>query len=236
MSLCTRGRVLSLCVAAFLSSAAFADSLSFTGNLSSPTSPVTETFTVSTAGAFTIQTWGFGGGTNAAGALISPGGIDPLVALFSGIGPGASIFNIGADPNNPAGTSDTLSNFGSFSGCPPAGMVTIGTGSGSSVCGDIRMVFSLSAGTYTLVIGDADYQPNALVDPSSTGILGDGFTDFTGGVFETCNTNIAGATTCVTRSSQYAVDITGSGLQTPEPGTLALIGTGLIACLRKFKH
>ena len=236
MSLCAWGRVFVISLLIVFSSFVSADSLSFTGNLSSPSSPVIQPFTVSTAGTITIQTWGFGGGTNAAGTLITPGGIDPLVAIFSGIGPGASIFNIGGDPNNPAGTSDTLTNFSSFAGCPPAGMVMIGAGAGSSVCGDIRMVLSLSVGTYTLVVGDADYQPNALIDPASTGILGDGFTDFTGGVFETCNTNNAGNTTCVTRSSQYAVDISGPGIVTPEPGTLVLLGTGVIACLRKLKR
>ena len=155
MSLCAWGRVSAISLLIVLSSLVFADSLSFTGNLSSPSSPVIQPFTVSTAGTFTIQTWGFGGGTNAAGTLINPGGIDPLIAIFSGVGPSASIFNIGGDPNNPAGTSDTLSNYVSFMGCPPAGLVTIGAGAGSSVCGDIKMVLSLSVGTYTLVVGDA---------------------------------------------------------------------------------
>src|SRR5690349_20749181 len=158
MSLCAWGRVSAISLLIVLSSLVFADSLSFTGNLSSPSSPVIQPFTVSTAGTFTIQTWGFGGGTNAAGTLINPGGIDPLIAIFSGVGPSASIFNIGGDPNNPAGTSDTLSNYVSFMGCPPAGLVTIGAGAGSSVCGDIKMVLSLSVGTYTLVVGDADDQ------------------------------------------------------------------------------
>jgi len=235
MSLCAWGRVFVISVLIVFSSFVSADSLSFTGNLSSPSSPVIQPFTVSTAGSVTIQTWGFGGGTNAAGTLINPGGIDPLVAIFSGVGPSASIFNIGGDPNNPAGTSDTLSNYVSFVGCPPAGLVTIGAGAGSSVCGDIKIVLSLSIGTYSLVVADADYQPNALIQPGAS-TLGDGFTDFTGGVFETCNTNNAGDTTCAQRTSQYAVDISGPGIVTPEPGTLVLLGTGVIACLRKLKR
>jgi len=67
--------------------------------------------------------------------------------------------------------------------------------------------------------------------PGSTQ-LSDGFNDFTGGVFQTCNTTSTG-TTCITPSNKFAVDITvlqGAPLNTvPEPESLALMGFGLAA-------
>jgi len=203
-----------------------ADSISLTGSLSSSTDTVQHIFDVTSTSQITVQTWGFGGGVNAAGAAIAPGGFDPLVALFSGTGATAAIFNIGGDPNNPAGTSDVLSNFAQLSGCPPAG--TLGIGS-DQVCGDVTLKVTLDPGTYTLLLSDADFIPNALVQPGAT-TLGDGFTDFTSGVFQTCDIDSSGNTTCITPSANYAVDITGSALTSPapEPGTALLLGSGLL--------
>jgi len=44
-----------------------AESLSYTGTLTSPEDAFETTFTLTAADPVTIQTWGFGGGTNAAG-------------------------------------------------------------------------------------------------------------------------------------------------------------------------
>src|SRR6202046_4861227 len=70
--------------------------LSYTGALSTPQSVFEATFTLTTPDTVTFQTWGFGGGTNAAGSVISPGGFDPLIALFSGSGPTATIVTDGS--------------------------------------------------------------------------------------------------------------------------------------------
>ena len=48
-----------------------AESLSFTGTLSSPESAFESTFILAAADTVTFQTWGFGGGTNAAGQPIA---------------------------------------------------------------------------------------------------------------------------------------------------------------------
>jgi hypothetical protein len=69
---------------------------------------------LSGAGTLTLQTWGFGGGTNAAGMVIPAGGFDPFVGVFDSSG------------DLIQGTSDVLSSYASFTGCPPAGLVTIG--------------------------------------------------------------------------------------------------------------
>lgn len=68
-----------------------AGSLPFTGTLSSAGSVFEDTFTLTAADTVTVQTWGFGGGSNAAGQAILAGGFDPLIALFSGSSPTAAM-------------------------------------------------------------------------------------------------------------------------------------------------
>ena len=71
-------------VIGFASLPALADAVSYTGALATPTNIFDQSFTIPNASMVTIQTYGFGGGTNAAGVVIPPGGFDPIVALFSG--------------------------------------------------------------------------------------------------------------------------------------------------------
>jgi len=81
-------------------------------------------------------------------------------------------------------------------------------------------------GTYTLVVSDANYQPYAVLN--SGGTLSDGFNNFTGGVFQTCDMDGS----CINPNGNYAVDIvsTGSDLAAvPEPAALPLLGIGLAA-------
>lgn len=215
---------------------AHADEFSFTGVLATPESVQTYVLDLSTSENVALQTYGFGGGTNAAGIVISPGGTDALVAIFSGAGPSAQILTDGAPPPgpNPLGTSLDLTTYGSFAGCPPAGAPTIG---GSPQCGDVTMALtSLAAGIYTVVLSDGEYQANAIFD---NGTLSEGFTDFTAGQF--CNIVINGVA-CPANSptltnpagnGSFALDILTSGSAqvnpTPEPGTLLLFGSGLFA-------
>jgi hypothetical protein len=200
-----------------------ADTVSYTGTLSSSTDIADFTVTLASAGTVDLQTYGFGGGTNAVGTVISAGGTDPFLAIFSGTGSGATILTDAFA--NPFGTSLDLSNYENpdFGGCPPAGAPTIG---GSAQCGDITMTLtSLAAGTYTVVLSDGDYIANAVFD---NGTLGEGFSDFTGGSF--CNLVINGVD-CPNTSGSYALDITTSSASAsvPEPGTLWLLATGLLA-------
>lgn len=211
---------------------AFADSVSYTGTLANSTDTRSVVFNVAgtTNENVTFQTWGFGGGVNAAGQSIAPGGFDPFLGVFSGSGSGAVILTDGS--GNAFGVSDILSNFASFAGCPPAGTVDIG----GSVCGDITMSLSLAPGTYTVLLSDGAYLPNAIFD---NGTLGEGFSDFTGGAFQTCNTTDSG-TTCVNDTGDWAFDLTTSGggsvAPTPEPASILLMAGGLCGMAFSWKR
>jgi hypothetical protein len=207
-----------------------AGSLSFTGALDSPESVFEDTFTLTAADTVTFQTWEFGGGTNAAGQAISPGGFDPLIALFNGPAATATIYVDSS--GNPLADADNLINppWSYVGNCPPAGTVAIGA---DQDCGDDFMQLALPAGTYTLLLTDANYIPNSIYD---NGALSEGFTDLTGGVFQTCDTDGS----CITPDGNYAVDIvsTHADLTTsPEPGALSLLGVGLagLAGLKQFR-
>ena len=197
----------------------FADTVSYTGTLSSPEDIWETDVELSSAGTLTLQTWGFGGGMNAAGTVIPSGGFDPFVGVFDSSG------------DLIQGTSDGLTNYTSFTGCPPAGLVTIGSVPGN--CGDITMALPLAAGTYTVLLSDAEYIPNAIFDSPSYGNLSEGFTDFTAGVFQTC----ADLNDCNNDTANWALDVTtpGNMTATPEPGSLVVCGLGLMAIVATWK-
>jgi hypothetical protein len=223
-------RVLAIFVFVFVPIAVQADSVSYTGTLSTSTDVVEQTFTLSSPTTIGLQTWGFGGGTNAAGTLIAPGGTDPFLAIFFGTGASATILTDGMA--NPYGTSLDMTNYGNpnFLGCPPAGAPIVG---GFPQCGDITMTLpSLAAGTYTVVLSDGEYQANAVFD---NGTLGEGFTDFTGGGF--CNIDINGVG-CPNTSGAYAFDITGlpSGAAVPEPAFGGILLATAVLGLALFKN
>ena len=186
--------------------------LSYTGNLPDPDSTVFLNLNLAAPGNVTLQTYGFGGGSNAAGTAIAPGGFDPFVGLFSGSGDGAVFIN---------GTSDILTNFSP--GCPPAGLVAIGSVSGQ--CGDVNLTFAgLAAGSYTVLLSDGAYLPNAVFEAAG-GTLGDGFTDLTGGVFQTC----VDQNNCNSDTGSWALDISAPAVSNvPEPASGALAGTALV--------
>jgi hypothetical protein len=100
---------------------------------------------------------------------------------------------------------------------------------GGEVCGDITLSESLAAGTYTVLLTDADYLPAAVF--VTGGLLGDGFVDLTGGAFQTCNV-VGSDTTCITPTADWALDITSPDSApppVPEPAGLWLFGIPLIA-------
>src|SRR5581483_6985856 len=183
-------------------------SLSYTGTLASPQSVFQVTFTLSAPDTVTFKTWGFGGGTNAANQVIPAGGFDPLITLFKGSTASAAIYLDGS--GNPLADGDNLLNtpWSFVSNCPAAGTVVIGA---NHDCGDVQMSVALAAGTYTLVLTDANYQPGAIYDG---GVLSEAFVDFTGGAaqFQTCDPV---ANVCINPNGHYAVDITSTKADLP---------------------
>jgi hypothetical protein len=214
----TRSSLLFAVLILLFAATAAADTTSYTGVLANSTDTYTLTFSLATAENVTVQTWGFGGGTNAAGKMIATGGFDPFIGFFSGSGSSASILTDAL--GNPYGTSDALSNFTSFAGCPPAGTVDIG----GAVCGDVTTSLALATGTYTLLLSDGLYIPNAVFD---NGTLGEGFSDFTAGTFQTCNTEASGASVCANDTGSWAFDLTTKAVSTSEPGSILLLALGL---------
>ncbi|MGA2421114.1 MAG: DVUA0089 family protein [Candidatus Acidiferrum sp.] len=208
---------------AVLITAARADTTTtYTGTLATEESTVDIALNLSSTSNVTLQTFGFGGGTDSLGNVFNAGGVDPFLAIFNSAG------NILTSGGNPYGTSAIQTNYSSFQGCPPANPVGGGVG-----CGDITMsIPDLAAGTYTIVLSDGQYFANAIFD---NGNLSEGFTDFTGGTSNFCDTiglNCTGA---------YALDVTTAPTETtgvPEPApfpllVLGLLGLGIVCSLRR---
>jgi hypothetical protein len=217
----TRGAVAAVCLLLSAAAICSAGTVSYTGTFITPEDEFIGTLTVAAGGSVTLQTFGFGGGINSVSDTITPGGFDPLVALYQGTGPSALFLD---------GTADNLSNYsGEPPACPPAGLVTIGSVAGQ--CGDVRLNFNgLDAGTYTFLLTDVNYVPNAIYETG--GLLGDGFSDLTGGSlpFATCYD----VNDCNTDTANWALDVTTSGsvgAQTPEPSSFVLVGFGLLTSL-----
>jgi hypothetical protein len=190
-----------------------ASTVSYTGVLDIPESVFEPTVILASPGTLTLQTWGFGGGINGNLAVIPAGGFDPMVAVFMGTGPAATFIE---------GASDILvPNYSAFIGCPPAGTVTIGSMAGN--CGDVLMMLSLSAGTYTILLTDGANIPFAV----NGGTLGDGFFDLTGGAFQTC---LADSSACIADTGSWALDVSVSS-PSPEPAAweMVFLGLGLVA-------
>jgi hypothetical protein len=192
-----------------------AETISYTGTLTNPEDSVVINLNLLSDGSVTLQTYGFGGGSNGAGSVIAAGGFDPFVGLFSGTGPGAVFIN---------GTSDILTSYSP--GCPPAGTIAIGSVAGQ--CGDVNLQFpDLTAGTYTVLLTDGAYIPDAVFE-ASPALLGDGYSDLTGGVFQTC----FDSSDCNNDTANWALDITTAGESggpspVPEPPAADLAGLGV---------
>ncbi|MGJ5819763.1 DVUA0089 family protein [Paludibaculum fermentans] len=130
---------------------ASAGTISIVGSLAAgdPNDVFIYAVTVAPGGNLTIQGWGYGGGVNAAGAVIPPGGLDGYLSVFSGSGPTATF--LASDDDG---------------GCPP--------GAAAPFCADPRLVLTgLAPGAYTLAL--STFGNMSFAENWGAGTLGDGF-------------------------------------------------------------
>jgi PEP-CTERM motif len=143
----------------FLASSLYGSTLSVVGGFSSPGldiqfDPFLNQIMLDTQSMFTVQTWSYGGGVNASGQVISSGGFDPIVSLFSGSGVDAVFLDLNDDGHCPPGMPDAM----------------------TGRCADSTLVFpELAPGEYTVALAAFENVPFAYQDPLHFHTLGDGF-------------------------------------------------------------
>ena len=197
-----------------LCAAAQGDTTSFIGALD-PTNPndvFLTTFTLNNPGPVTIQTYGYGGGVNAAGQTILPVGFDPVLGLYTGTGDSAVLFDYNDDGSCPPGTPKT---FGS-----------------TANCFDSTLSYSsLAAGTYTISLTAFGNEPFGSQQPIFN-TLGDGFL----GLADYNDPADPSGATSVT--NDFAFDLAVPSAAAPEPSAAlyALLGLALVGGWRRERR
>lgn len=180
-----------------------AATVSFTGSFTQDSQINLYTFSVPSTSTVTLLTYSYGGGTNGQGQVISRGGFEPTISLFS-----------------PAGTLLTVS--GPNGSCPPQT-----TDSVSGICGDAYVQQSLTAGIYTAALTEFFNVANG---PSlANGFLQQGTGNFTGPSCSVPGGSFLDET-CGQRTSNFAIDFVNvqsaapaTASAVPEPGSFWLI-------------
>ena len=161
---------------------------------------------VSTPSSVSIRTLSYAGGTTVHDDIVTRGGFDPVLSLFTGY-------------FDPAGQQ--------IAGNDDGGCGQVGTDSLTGHCWDAAIVnFDLLPGVYTLVLSQTGNTP---AGPT----FGDGFTrigslSYTGQDFVGITDRFWDATPSK-RDGHWALDISNvdSVAQIPEPATFAIVGIGL---------
>ena len=216
------GTVLSaLALVAVHATAAHAGNFSFTGTFTQDDNVQLFSFTVGAPSVVTLRTWSYAGGTNAAGDTIARGGFDPILALFDSTG-------------NLVGQNDD-------GGC---GFVS--PDSVTTECWDTFFSSALVPGDYQVSV--MEYNNFANGPNISNGFVHSGGGNFTGalancagsGRFEDVSNEPDGCQ----RDGHWAFDILNVAQATvnpnasavPEPGSLALAGSGLVVLARRLRN
>lgn len=188
-------------VAFALSNAAFAGTVSFTGNFVNDNDLQDFVFTISAPSTVTMLTWSFAGGTNNAGMLIPSGGFAPVLAVFDSTGTIVGNFDQGGAPPN---------NCGARNQDPP----------GTGPCLDAFLSDSLGAGIYTLVLSQQDNIP--LGQMLTDGYQHDGEPNFASG-FDAFGLQRTSAWAVDVAGADSAFEVTNS----PEPSSVLALSMGL---------
>jgi hypothetical protein len=205
------------------STRADAASFSFVGDFTEDDDVQLFGFVLDAPSAVTLRSWSYAGGINAAGATILRGGFDPILALFDASG---ALIGQQDDAGCPAVPADALTD----------------------ECWDTNFTTGLLApGTYTASIQQYD---NFSLGSLAAGFEQQGTGNFTPtisgceegtGSFE----DVSGAVPGCQRDSHWAFDILnvqeavlgpgdpGGPTVVPEPTTLILVGSGVVAAFRR---
>ena len=193
--------------------AAHAVNISFTGNFNADDN--VQLFNFSTDGASTVflVSYGWGGGTQADGNVVSAGGLDTILTLFD------------------AGGNYVIANDDGSGACFTAASGIAGS-SGNVDEGtiyDTCLSSALSAGDYTVAVTQFDNFSNG--GTLGAGFVRDGQGNFTGTAYG-CSNGIFCSVSGTNRSSAWAYDIlnvvSASVVDAPEPLSVLLLGAGLV--------
>jgi hypothetical protein len=201
--------ILAVCL---MSSFATANDFSFTGLFHFDNDVQAFGFTVGATSNVTLKSLGYAGGTNSAGQAISRGGFDTILAVWDSNG-------------NMVGSNDDGFCLSQVKLDPTTGQ-----------CYDAALTVALGVGNYTVTV--MQYDNFAKGTNLASGFRWDGpaniwFTDniFPGGCVNHFEDSSDSAGRC--RTDQWAFDILNVNQATqvtaaPEPGSLALLGSGII--------
>jgi len=123
-----------LAIGAVFAGFSYAADFSFSGAFQQDDERRNFTVTLSKSAVISVRTLSFGGGPNAAGAVVTPGGFDPTLSIFNGSG---SLVAVNRD-----------------AGCGSASREPI-----TSYCWDSRIDASLTPGTYQVVLTESENLP-----------------------------------------------------------------------------
>jgi hypothetical protein len=172
--------------------------ISSTGTFKSDDQVFELDFTLSSAGTVTIQSFGYGGGTNGAGMLIPQGGFATDVAVFSASG------------------AKLLIDQDAFGGNPDCGPRGVNSDTGFCLDGYLSLS-SLAAGDYILTLTQQGNPANGPI--FADGFAQDGGGNFTGGPFlDPFGNQMNGNWAVDVSSASLVVDSTTA----PEPATVLL--------------
>jgi hypothetical protein len=198
-----------LLISLALASPIRANTLSYQGNFPSDDFVQTFNFNLASAGAVTLQTFGYAGGINGAGKTIAAGGFDPVITLFDG-----------------AGNFLTSNNDGACG--------QVGTDATTLNCFDSYLSLTLGAGSYSLALTEND---NLAAGPTfADGFTQAGNGNFTCAEFMGTPGGFCDASPSQ-RNSAWALDVTTPATApVPEPSTYALLLSGIGVFFITRKH